>query len=102
MKRATTDFTKLPMVKELSKLADIPQAQASFIYDVIMDIYVKQIKAGKDIILPNIGTLRLVKGREMRSNLTGVQIPPHKKLRFKVNIALSRFIRVKTRAYPIK
>jgi hypothetical protein len=94
--------SKVPVVKELSKAADMPVVQASFVYDVLMNIFVKKIKAGQDVILPNIGTLRLVKGREMRSNLTGQQVPPHKKLRFKINIALARFIRVSTREYPVK
>jgi len=102
MKKASKVFTKVPMVKQLSKLADIPQAQASFIYDIFMDLYVKQIRAGNDVILPNIGTLRLIKGRELRSNLTGQLIPPHKRLFFKVNLKLSRYIRVTTREYPIK
>jgi nucleoid DNA-binding protein len=94
--------SKVPVVKELSKAADIPVVQASFIYDVLMSIFVKKIKAGQDVILPNIGTLRLTKGREMRSNLTGQQVPPHKKLKFKINIALARFIRISTREFPIK
>jgi nucleoid DNA-binding protein len=102
MKKASNQFTKSPMVRELSRLADIPQAQASFIYDIFFDVYVKQIKAGKDIVMPNIGTLRLIPGREMRSNLTGVQVPPHKRLHFTVNVALARLIRVKTREFPIK
>ena len=93
--------SKTSFIKELSKAADIPLVQASFIYDVSMDIIVKQIKAGNDVILPNIGKLRLVKGREMRSNLTGVQVPPHRRLRFKVNLSLARFIRISTREYPI-
>jgi nucleoid DNA-binding protein len=97
-----SQITKVPMVKKLAKLADIPAVQASFIYDVLMDVVVKEIKAGNDIVLPNIGTLRLVKGRELRSNLTGQMVPPHKKLKFTVNIALARFIRISTRAYPIK
>jgi nucleoid DNA-binding protein len=96
------NFTKKPMIKKLAKLADIPVVQASFIFDVFCDIMVKEIKAGNDIILPNIGTLRLTKGREMKSNLTGQQIPPHKKLKFKVNLSLARFIRISTREYPIQ
>ena len=71
-------------------------------YDLIFDIIIKEIKAGNDVIMPGVGTLRLTKGREMRSNLTGVQIPPHKKLRFKINIPLAKYIRVSTREYPVK
>ena len=95
-------FSKRPMVKELAKAAQIPAVQASFIYDLVMDIMVKKIKAGHDIILPNIGTLRQVKGRELISNLTGQPVPPHKRLKFKVNISLARLIRVSTREFPIK
>lgn len=94
-------ISKRPMVKELAKAADIPVVQASFIYDLIMSIWVKKIKAGHDIILPNIGTLRQVKGRELISNLTGVKVPPHRRLRFKVNISLARLIRINTREFPI-
>lgn len=95
-------FSKRPMVKELAKAGGIPAVQASFIYDLVMDIFVKKIKAGYDVILPNIGTLRQVKGRELVSNLTGVKVPPHMRLRFKVNISLARLIRVSTRTHPIK
>jgi nucleoid DNA-binding protein len=95
-------LSKVPMVKELAKKADIPKVQASFIYDVYHDILVNKIKEGNDVIFPNVGTLRQVKGREMRSNLTGVTIPPHKRLYFKVNISLARFIRVSTREYPVR
>jgi len=93
--------TKKPLVKKLAKLAEIPVVQADFIYDVLFDIVVKEIRAGNDVIFPNVGTLRLTKGREMRSNLTGQTVPPHKKLKFKVNINLSRYIRINTREYPI-
>jgi len=96
------NFTKQPTIKQLAKLTNIPQEQASFVYDVLIDLFVKQIKAGNDLILPHIGTLRLIKGREMRSNLTGVTVPPHKRLRFTTNIALAKFIRISTRAFPIK
>ena len=96
------NITKKPLVKKLAKLADIPAVQADFIYDLIFDIIIKEIKAGNDVIMPGVGTLRLTKGREMRSNLTGVQIPPHKKLRFKINIPLAKYIRVSTREYPVK
>src|SRR5665647_1560756 len=94
-------FSKRPMVKELAKAAQIPAVQASFIYDLFFDILVKKIKAGHDIILPNVGTLRQVKGRELISNLTGVKVPPHQRLRFKVNVSLARLIRVNTRLHPI-
>ena len=94
-------FTKKPFIRELSRLADIPQVQASFIYDVFHDIIIRQIKAGNDVFLPNVGTLRLIPGREQRSNLTGVAIPPHKRLKFKININLARYIRVATREHPI-
>jgi nucleoid DNA-binding protein len=95
-------ITKRPLVKKLAKMADIPRVQADFVYDCLFNIVEKEIKAGNDIIFPNIGTLRLVKGREMRSNLTGQTVPPHRRLFFKININLARYIRVSTREYPIK
>ena len=94
-------ISKRPMVKELAKAAQIPAVQASFIYDLIFHIMVKKIKEGHDIILPNVGTLRQVKGRELISNLTGQRVPPHHRLKFKVNISLARLIRTTTREYPI-
>jgi nucleoid DNA-binding protein len=93
--------SKKVITKDLSKAANMPLVQASFVYDLLFNIMIKRIKAGQDVIMPNLGTLRLVKGREMRSNLTGVTVPPHRKLRFKTNISLARFIRVSTREYPI-
>ena len=95
-------LTKKPFIKKLAKLTDIPVVQADFIYDCLFDIMVKEIKAGHDVILPNVGTLRLVKGREMRSNLTGQTVPPHLRLKFKTNVNLARYTRINTRAYPIK
>jgi nucleoid DNA-binding protein len=99
--KKNTQLTKKPLVKKLAKMADIPRVQADFIYDIFFDVIVKEIKAGNDVIFPNVGTLRLVKGREMRSNLTGQNIPPHRRLRFKVNVNLARFIRIGTREFPI-
>lgn len=95
-------LTKVPMVKELAKGADIPVVQAEFIYDVFFDIMQRRIKDGYDIIFPGVGTLRHVHGRAMVSNLTGQKIPPHKRLRFKINVDLARLIRVKTREYKMK
>jgi nucleoid DNA-binding protein len=95
-------LTKVPMVRALAKGADIPVVQAEFIYDVFYDIMLRRIKEGYDVVLPNIGTIRQVPGRELISNLTGQKVPPHKRLRFKLNIHLARFIRVHTRAYKIK
>jgi nucleoid DNA-binding protein len=95
-------ISKVAIVRELAKLADIPRVQASFIYDVINDITIRKIREGHDIILPNIGTLRLIPGRQMISNLTGQLIPAHKRLKFKVNLKLARYMRVNTREFKIK
>jgi nucleoid DNA-binding protein len=100
--KTSKQITKKPLVRKLAKMADIPRVQADFIYDIFFDVIVKEIKAGNDVIFPNVGTLRLVKGREMRSNLTSQTIPPHKRLKFKVNVNLARFIRINTREYPIR
>lgn len=92
---------KVPLVKELAKKVQIPKVQASFIYDVLLDLMLRKLKDGYDVFLPNIGCIRLVKTKETISHLTGQHIPPHKRISFKTNVKLSRYIRVHTREYPI-
>jgi nucleoid DNA-binding protein len=93
---------KMPLVRELAEKTQIPEVQASFIYDVLMDLMLKKLKSGTDVLLPNIGRIGLVHRKEQTSNLTGQHVPPHKRLIFSVNVKLARFIRINTREYPIK
>ena len=96
------EFGRKQMAKEVAKFDNIPLPQAQFIVDTLFDVTIKKIKEGYDIIFPSIGTLRQIPGREMRSNLTGVTVPPHRRLKFTSNIPLARLIRIQTRAYKIK
>ena len=93
---------KVPLVRELAEKTQIPTVQASFIYDVFMDIILKRLKGGTDVLLPGIGRIGLVDTKEQTSHLTSQHIPPHKRIKFKVNVKLARYIRVYTREYPIK
>jgi len=92
---------KVALVKDLAKLSGIPRVQASFIYDVFIDCVLKKLKDGYDVLLPNVGCIKLVPTREMESHITGQTIPPHKRIKFKANVKLARFIRVATREYKI-
>jgi hypothetical protein len=96
------EFGRIQMAREMAKNADIPYVQALFLVEVLFDSAIKKIKEGYDIIFPSIGTLRQVPGREMRSNLTGVTIPEHKRLKFTNNIPLARYVRIETRVRKIR
>jgi nucleoid DNA-binding protein len=94
---------KKPIVKELAKNTDIPYVQASFIYDVVWSLILKELKAGHDVMLPGVGRFQFIPSRkDQKSNLTGQIIPEHKRLRFNVNVSLGLFIRTNTRVRPIK
>jgi nucleoid DNA-binding protein len=93
---------KTPVVKLLAKKADIPYAQASFVYDVLMEIIYDELREGTSVILPHIATLGIVNTKSQISHLTGQTIPPHKRLKFKPNIYLAKYVRVNTREYKIK
>jgi nucleoid DNA-binding protein len=94
--------SKGKIIHALAKNGDIPPEVARFYYDIILDTIWNLLRDGNGIIFPNIGTFRLVDRGSQRSNLTGKTIPPHKRLRFKINPALARYIRVKTREYEMK
>ncbi len=92
---------KRELVSELAKEARIKVPQASFLYDVLMDIMVKKLRQGDGVQLRGIGRILTVKSKGFRSNLTGVSIPNHRRIAFLPNIKLARTIRVKTREKPI-
>jgi nucleoid DNA-binding protein len=92
---------KVPIVREVAKKAHIDGEQASFIYDIFMDVIQKNLRNGNDVLLPGIGRIGLAPSKEQKSHLTGQHIPPHKRLKFKANVVLARYIRVHTREYPI-
>lgn len=95
--------SKKPIVKDLAKNTDIPYVQASFIYDVVWSLILKELRAGHDVLLPGVGRFQFIPSRkDQKSNLTGVIIPEHKRLRFNPNVHLAAFIRVNTRVRPIK
>lgn len=94
-------LNKEKLVLELAKEARIRQKAADFYYDVFMDIVINALEAGDDVLLLHVGCIKLVKTRGFRSNLTGVSIPPHKRIKFKPNIRLATKIRITTREHPI-
>jgi nucleoid DNA-binding protein len=102
--RVSKDKTayKANLVKEIAMKADIPVVQAAFIYDVMLDVIYNTLKKGIGVILPHIGSLKLVEHKSMKSNMTGQTIPKHLRLKFKPNVRLARFVRVVTREYKIK
>ena len=93
---------KKPIVKELAKEAKIPVPEASFIYDIIFDRILRKLKNGQTVALPDIGTIGFIETKASTSHITGQHIPPHKRIKFRVNKHLARFITVETREYPIK
>jgi nucleoid DNA-binding protein len=93
---------KKQIVSELAKESRINKEQADFVYDVLMDILSRRIQSGKDVYLRGIGRITSVKSKGVRSNLTGVSIPNHKRIAFYPNCQLARTIRVETREHPIK
>lgn len=93
---------KVPVVKEVAKMTQTPVAQCSFIYDVMMEIMLKKLKTGTDVLLPGIGRISLKNTKGQKSHLTGQFIPPHKRVVFAPNVKLARYVRVHTREYPIK
>ena len=52
-------FSKRPMVKELAKAGGIPAVQASFIFDLMMDIMVKKIKRKARKRVPGTSATRM-------------------------------------------
>ena len=94
-------LTKKKLVSELAKEAGIRQKSADFYYDVFMDIVINALEKGNDVLLLHVGCIKLVKTKGFRSNLTGVSIPNHKRIKFKPNIELARKIRIITRERPI-
>lgn len=94
--------TKRYLINKVAKGTGIDTETACFIYDTLMSELRKGIEHGETIRFPGIGELGLVPSRSFKSNMTGVMIPAHKRLKFNVNVRLARKIRIETREYPIK
>ena len=89
------------VVKQAAKKSHMPEKEMSFIYDVLMEVIHDTLKSGVGVILPHIASLGIVDTKSMVSHLTGVTIPPHKRLKFKPNVHLAIFVRTNTREYKI-
>jgi nucleoid DNA-binding protein len=94
-------LSKIKLVHDVAKEGGMHKAEVSFIYDLLFSAIEKKLRAGHNIALPGIGTIYLAESKSQRSNMTGVTIPPHKRLKFHPNFSLARFIRVDTREYKI-
>ena len=90
------------LMSRLVKDTGIDAGTAVFVYDTLFNLMLKQgLEKGKDIILPGIGRICLVESRSFKSNMTGVMIPKHKRIKFKSNVRLAYKIRVDSREHPI-
>jgi nucleoid DNA-binding protein len=94
-------ITKRAMVRELAKKVQIDPVEASFHFDTLMHIMYNNLREGVGLVLPHIGSLKVAETKAMQSHLTGQFIPPHKRLKFRVNVKLARYVRVATREHPI-
>ena len=99
--RGNNRTSKDQLVAALQEAAGINFVEADFYYDVFVNEMVKRLQKGKDVVLAGLGTLDLIKHRAGKSNMTGQQIPPHKRLKFYPDARFARKIRVNTREHPI-
>jgi nucleoid DNA-binding protein len=90
------------IVHQTVKATKMPKEDVSFIYDVMMNVIYKILRSGTGVLLPNIASLQVVEKKGQVSNMTGQTIPSHKRLRFRPNRHLARFVRVDTRVTKIK
>jgi|WetSurMetagenome_2_1015567.scaffolds.fasta_scaffold1761800_1 nucleoid DNA-binding protein len=90
------------IVHQTAKKTKMPKEDVSFMYDVMMDVIYNTLRSGTGVLLPNIASLQVVDKEGQVSNMTGQTIPPHKRLRFRPNRHLARFVRVDTRVEKIK
>lgn len=93
---------KVQIVRELVKEAGMDKHEASFMYDVIINKIRRSLECEQDVLLCGVGRITYVSAKERKSNMTGVLIPPHKRIKFRPNALLARKIRVNTREYEIK
>lgn len=94
---------KQTVIKVLEREAGVDKSLGSFIYDLLMDTMREGLLEDKKVLLHGIGDIYLLPvTKTKRSNMTGIMIPPHKRLKFRPNFKLARVIRVKTRERPIE
>lgn len=92
---------KVQIVREMVKENRMDPHDASFVYEIIVTKIRKSLERGQDVLLRGVGRIALVHTKPRKSNMTGVIVPPHKRIRFKPNAFLARKIRVETREYEI-
>lgn len=86
---------------DLAKSTGISTELASFIYETLFNSMRKKIEKGEIVVFPGIGKIVQVPSRSIKSNMVGVMIPEHKRIKFKPNVRLARKIRVESRVEPI-
>lgn len=93
--------SKTQLVREIIKETGISKPEASFAYDVMLAKIRRSLEQGQEVLLHKVGRITFVPSRSHKSNMTGVLIPPHKRIKFRPNNVLARKIRVDTREYKI-
>lgn len=93
--------TRTNLIKKVSKYTGVSSDHVALVYDALFYTMTNDLREGKEISFPGIGRINFIATKETRSNMTGQRIPPHKRLKFKPNVALARFIRVNTREFKI-
>ena len=94
--------SKTQLVREVVKETGISKPEAMFAFEVILNKIIKSLENGQEVLLHGVGRITFAKVHSYKSNMTGVMIPPHKRIKFKPNIGLARKIRVDTREFKIK
>jgi len=93
---------KKTIVADVSDRIGVEKQLVDLVFDALMLVILKRIEKGENFMLRGIGTIGTVPAKSLTSNMTGVTIPEHRRLRFKPNARFARKIRVATREYPIK
>ena len=89
--------TTKEIVSEVANKTAESQKVVGHVYYKLLEVIEEKLKDGKRIVLPNVGVFYFVSKKSSISNLTHQVVPPHKQLKFKINVKLARFIRVMSR-----
>jgi len=92
-------MARYEMIRLLMKKVGMPDYQAEYAVDSLFDAIAEWIKEGKEVMLPGLGRYIFIRRDAFRkSNLNlGSDIVPHSQVKFRMNQALARHVRVTTR-----
>lgn len=85
------------IVKEIAERAGLTYKTADYAFNTFSQVIEEKLRDGKEVLIPYVGRLYFAKKKAMRSNITKQLIPPHRQLKFRVNVNLARSIRVRSR-----